>query len=210
MKEEIRKALETYDKYAKIYADYTSQKSFQFQLNQFITSIQKNAKILDAGCGAGRDVAYLLEENKDVIGIDLSKGLLEEAKKRCPSGKFEQMDFLKTSFDKETFDGIWCMASLSDIPKEKTKDALSEFYRILKNNGLIFIAVKVGEGEKIIKKKKYEDSPRFYSFFTRPELEHLLISSSFELVSSTIADDLGTEWLEIFARKSPLPQMTNQ
>lgn len=201
MEQQIKKALETYDKYSKVYADYTSQKFFQFQINKFITLLPKNSKILDAGCGAGRDASYFIEENHETIGIDTSEGLLKEAKQRCPEGKFENMDFLKTNFEDEHFDGVWCMASLSDIPKSKTSNALSEFNRLLKQEGILFIATKIGEGEKIIIKKKYGNSPRFYSFFNKRELEGYLTKANFKIISSTTADDSGTEWVEIFAKK---------
>ena len=75
-----KETIQTYDKYAKFYADFTSEKVFQFQLNKFISFIPKGGKILDAGCGAGRDVSYFYEEEFDVIGIDMSDGLLKEAK----------------------------------------------------------------------------------------------------------------------------------
>ncbi len=201
MEDLIKNSIETYNKYAKIYADYTNQKSFQYQINKFITSLPKKAKILDIGCGAGRDVVYFTEENCEAIGIDISEGLLQEARERYPNAKFEKMDFTKTTFPNELFDGLWCMASLSDVPKLKTTEVLNEFNRILKNNGIIFIATKEGEGEKIISKKKYNNSPRFYSFFKEEELHNLLTKTNFEVVSSDVADDSGTKWIEIFARK---------
>ncbi len=200
--EDVKKqAIETYNKIAKTYANYTSEKIFQYQLNKFISLLPKSPKVLDVGCAAGRDVAYLSEENVNVIGIDLSEGLLSEAKERVPKAEFIKMDFTKTSFNNEAFDGIWCMASLSDIPKVQTRATLKEFNRILIKGGVIYIAVKEGLGEKIIKKEKYENNPRFYSFFMLPELEEFLILENFQIVSSLISDDDGTKWVEIFARK---------
>ena len=201
MEDSVKQTIQTYDKYAKVYADYTSEKLFQYQLNKFISLIKKSPKVLDAGCGAGRDSEYLAEEDCEVIGIDLSEGLLKEARERAPKAKLQKMDFTQTSFKSEEFDGIWCMASLCDIPKKETSEALKEFNRVLKKEGIVYIAVKKGEGEKIIMKKLYENNPRFYSFFMEKEIEDLIKSSNFGIISSTTTDDDGTEWIEIFARK---------
>ena len=201
MNDIVRESIQTYDKYAKFYADFTSEKIFQFQLNKFISFIPRGGKALDAGCGAGRDVGYFDEEGLDVLGIDMSEGLLNEAKERFPESKFEKMDFQKTSFQEESFDGIWCMASLSDVPKKETNKAIKEFKRIIKPDGIIYAATKKGEGEGLIKKQKYGDSPRFYSLFTQEELEKIFINEGFEIISSMTSDDNGTQWVEVFARR---------
>ena len=60
MDEKLKEAIRTYDKIAEIYAKYTYEKVVQFQINKFI-SMLRGKKILDAGCGSGRDVEYFIE-----------------------------------------------------------------------------------------------------------------------------------------------------
>ena len=81
VKTKIKEAIKAYDKIAKLYGDYKSEKLLQYQLNKFI-SLLSGKRILDAGCGTGRDVEYFLDEEMDAIGIDMAKGMLEEARKR--------------------------------------------------------------------------------------------------------------------------------
>jgi ubiquinone/menaquinone biosynthesis C-methylase UbiE len=198
MEDSIKEAIQAYDKIASIYADYTFPKLLQFQLNKFI-SLLLGKKILDAGCGPGRDLIYLKEENLDVTGIDISKGMLRECKRRTGITAL-QMDMRKISFNKEFFDGIWCMASFSDIPKEDSHKVIDEFYRVMKHGSVLYIAVKEGKGMEIIKKKKYNDMPRIYVYYNQRELEDL-IKKKFVILNSSISDDQGTSWIEIFAKK---------
>lgn len=200
MANKLKQAIQTYNKIADIYAKYTHEKIYQFQLTKFI-SLLPGKKILDAGCGSGRDVEYFLEDGLEPTGIDISEGMIKEAKKRVKKGKFKIMDFLDLKFKDNSFDGVWSMAGLLHTPREDVKKALKEFYRVLKENGAIYIAVKEGEGEKEIKKEKYQNEPRHYVFFKKDELEKYLHENNFKIISSEVNDDQGTKWVEIFAKK---------
>lgn len=200
MKEQIKKALETYNKFAKIYADHTSNKILQFQLNKFISLLPKDPKVLDVGAGTGRDLKYFKEEGINAIGIDVSEGLIKEAKKRN-NIEIQNMDFRKTTFKDESFDGLWCMAALSDISRSEVPETLKEFNRILKKEGIIYIAVKEGTEEKLMKKSRYGNEARFYSFYKQAELELLLKESNFEIINGLTSQDSLTSWVEIFAKK---------
>ena len=201
IKSRIKEAVKAYDKIASLYSKYKYERLMQYQLNNFISKLP-GKKILDAGCGIGRDTEYFLEENYNPIGIDISQGMLDEAKKLVPKAVFKKMDFKKTSFKEKEFDGIWCMASLADIPRDEVNEALKEFNRLLKNKGILFIATKHGQGEEIIKKRKYNDMPRAYVYYGKIELEDLLKKQGFQIQHSIISEDQDKEWLEIFAKKT--------
>lgn len=198
---DYKKAQESYDKYAKQYADNTFHRLLQFQLNHFISLLPKNSKILDVACGSGRDTQYLTEEGFDVTGIDISEGLLKEAGLRTKNCKFQNMDFLNLEFPEETFDGIWCMAGMTVIPKDNIPEAIKGFYRILKKEGILYIDIKEGHGQEIVTKEKYENAPFYYSYLTKEELENLLKESNFQILSSEVSDNQGIRWIEIFATK---------
>jgi len=198
MENKINEAIKAYDLIASIYADYNFPKLLQFQLNKFI-SLLLGKKILDAGCGPGRDLLYFKEEGFDVAGIDTSKGMMRECKRRTGIMPLF-MDMRKMDFENEAFNGIWCMASFSDISKEDSLKVVNEFYRVLKRGGIIYIAVKEGEGIKVVKKKKYNDMPRVYVYYKQRELEEIL-KKKFIILNSLKSDDNGTSWIEIFAKK---------
>ena len=198
VKEKVKRSIETYNKYATIYAQYTKEKLLQFQLEKFISLLFSKGKILDAGCGCGRDSLYLIENGLNVIAVDLSEGMIKEAKKNEVNAI--KGDLLLMKSNKE-FAGIWCMATLHSIPKTDAPKLMKNFYSALEKEGILYIAVKEGEGEHLIEKKRYENSPIFYAFYKKEELEDLLKSCNFEIIELIISDDEGTNWIEVFAKK---------
>jgi len=201
MDSSVKKTIKFYDKYAKQYSDSTSLILLQYQLNQFISFLQ-GKKVLDVGCGAGRDTAYFMEEKLDVIGIDAAEGMIKEAKKRVKKGKFKVMNFLELKFKDKSFDGIWCCAALFHLRKKDAGKAIKEFHKVLKDNGAIYITVKEGEGEKVLDSKYIAKEPRFYSFYKQAELEALLEKNGFEILTAYPEETDNTVWLNVFARKS--------
>ena len=195
----MEKTIETYNKHAKQYAVYSFTRISQYELIQFI-SFLKGKKVLDAGCGAGRDTEYFREEGFDAIGIDASEGLINEAKDRV-GNNFRVMDMRKLEFDDSSFDGIWCCASIFHIPKNELKVVLKEFYRTLKDKGILYIAVKEGEGEKIVKDMKVNNEPRYYAFYKQPELESELRNVGFEIINGYSEEIEGVVWLNVFVKK---------
>ena len=199
IKDQISQAIETYNKYAKAYIAYTKNRLLQFELNDFIAHIPKGAKILDVGCGSCRDIDYFKEEGIEVTGIDTSEEIIAQAQKE--GHEIKKMDARKLTFKKETFDAIWCMATLADIPKEDNKKVIEQFHKVLKEKGILFIATKEGQGEKIEQKAQYENAPRFYAYYTKQEAEELLTKNKFTILKSTIVKDERNKWVEILAQK---------
>ena len=198
MKDYLKKTIETYNKIAKIYSDYTFGLVLQYHLNEFISLLPKKARILDAGCGSGRDVTYLTDYGFDVIGIDISDGLLEEAKKRA-KGEFKKMDITDMKFKDGEFDGIWSCATLLHLKKEDIPKVLKDFNKILKKDGVLFINVKEGVGEEIRKKKEYNDLPRLFVYYSISEILNLVKEAGFEVINSFT--DKDPNWINVYARK---------
>src|SRR3989344_6767266 len=96
IKDKIKLAVETYNKIDPIYKEQKENKLLQFQLTEFVSMIPKGAKILDAGCGTGRDSKYLKEDGLEVVSIDLADGMIKEAKESEINVKKE--DLLKIKY----------------------------------------------------------------------------------------------------------------
>ena len=193
--------LEGYRKYAKEYSVHTSNKLIQFQLNHFISLLPKNSKILDAGCGSGRDSAYFADEKLEVTSIDIVAELINEAKNNVKNVNFKLMDMKDIKFDENTFDGIWCMSSISDVEKKDDPMVIGNFNKIIKNNGILYISAREGQGEQVIEKGFFNDLPRFYAYYSQQELEELLVTNKFKVLSACISESNGVKWVEVFAKK---------
>ena len=192
----LKEAIQTYNKIAGIYAKYTEERLLQFQLSRF-ESMLPGKKVLDAGCGSGRDVAYMMEDGFDVIGVDLSLGQIKEAKKRFPKANFKKADFRKMSFKDKHFDGVWSVTSLIHLPKKEVEKSIKEFNRVLNDKGILYVSVKKGTGSEEVKKEKYHNEPRIVYFYEQLEMEELIRDAGFKILGSEAND----RWVEIFAEK---------
>jgi ubiquinone/menaquinone biosynthesis C-methylase UbiE len=174
-----------YDKNAEKYANTTEQHASPEQIKEFVDLLPLHAKVLDAGCGGGRDTGLLQEAGIQATGLDLSSGLITEAKKRHPDISFVQGSFLELPFADSSFDGIWAHASLLHLETvDDVKKALSEFNRTLKPNGILHVLVKAQTNNE--KTAIFSDSlsghDRFFQYFTQEELQGLLQHQGFESI----------------------------
>jgi len=105
-------------------------------LDDLTRSLSKNAKILDAGCGAGIPVAQILSKRFKVTGVDFSITQIELAKKNVPDASFICQDMSRLDFPDDTFDAICSYYAIIHIPREEHRSLLMNFHRILKPGGL--------------------------------------------------------------------------
>lgn len=178
-------------------------------IEKFSSHLQKGDSVLDVGCAAGRDTNILSKKGFNAIGIDISQGLIEIAKKAYPHLNFVRGDFLNLPFSSNSFDGVWAHAAIVHLETESdVKRAISEFHRVLKSQGLLFIKVKeqTGENKTEIVIDKLSNSERFFRYYKEEELVNYLEESGFELTSvERDKDRLGRSelsWLITFSRKN--------
>ena len=201
--------IEWYNKNAKKYASSIKDIASYDLLDKFANAVGKGAKVLDAGCAAGRDCKLLKDRNLTPIGIDLSEPLLIIARKKYPNIEFKQANFLNLPFEDAIFDGVWAHASLLHL--ETIKDvlkALKEFYRVLKPNGIIHVLVKQQQGKEktTIISDKISGHDRFFQWFTKDEIKSLLEKVGFTIqkIQDEYKDPAGrkdVKWIIVLAKK---------
>jgi ubiquinone/menaquinone biosynthesis C-methylase UbiE len=136
---------------------------------------RKNPLMLNIGCGDGRDNIHFEKNGAKAIGIDLSKGMLQEAKKLYLQGDFRVMDMRHLSFADNFFDGIWASGSICHIPKYQVSQVVQEFRRVLKRNGVASLNFKLGTGEGMeANPKSFGGYSRYFSYYSREEMSALL------------------------------------
>ena len=74
-----KQASSVYNGIAEQYAKKEFSKPSE-HIEEFFSSASKNAKILDVGCGVGVDAGFMVAEGFEIIGIDLSKEMLNIAR----------------------------------------------------------------------------------------------------------------------------------
>lgn len=208
MRDYQKNTIATYNKIAKHYQTKRDKFSLDPEMKKFQKLIT-GKKILDIGTAAGRDTEIFIQDGFQVTGIDLAQEFINRAKKNVPEATFKVMDVLALKFKPETFAGVWCNATLHHLKKKDLPKALAEINRVLKPNGIFFVCGKAGTGEKTVLEKEFNNQPRFFSYFSEPELKKYLQQTGFEVLETYTSNDrqrFGPEYRDVdfilaFARK---------
>jgi ubiquinone/menaquinone biosynthesis C-methylase UbiE len=109
-------------------------------LQLLLQRINKQNKIIEAGCGVGQWVIFLKDLGYDIIGVDFSENLISSLKKKYPNYSFHVDDVTNFSYPDDSFSCIlsWGVVEHFEVGPQK---ALNEAYRILKTGGMMFITV---------------------------------------------------------------------
>ena len=104
-------------------------------------------RILDFGCGPGRDLAYFRKLGHEPIGVEGSARFVEMARQHSECEVWHQ-DFLALSLPSAHFDGVFANASLFHVPSQELARVLRELRGTLKPGGILFSSNPRGEGSE--------------------------------------------------------------
>jgi SAM-dependent methyltransferase len=157
LREMRRDCEEQYDtRWAPFYGEkwglYSNTKHQQF-IQEFLSLLPQRSTILDAACGAGRYLPFLLKEEHFIIGIDQSQGMLARAKAKFPGVQFEKVGLQEMAYQ-EVFDGAICMDAMENICPEDWTLVLDNFHRAIKRHGCLYFTtetIETAEDEDEIK-----------------------------------------------------------
>lgn len=98
--------------------------------------------VLDLGCGAGRTTVGLARQGFQVTAIDLSRGLLAEARRRYPDLDFREMDATRLDFPDASFDAaLFSYNGLDCIyPVAQRERCIAEVHRVLRPGGVFLLS----------------------------------------------------------------------
>lgn len=204
-----------YDANAQAYARSATGYADIDQVEDFIALLQKEARVLDVGCGSGRDTAIIRGKGFSAIGLDLSAKLLEIAKTNHPEIEFVQGSMTDLPFTDGSFGGLWVHASLLHLETDaQIHDALSQFRRVLRNDGILHITLKARETDDASVRITDGDSgiARLFRFFTSQEIRELLEKEGFSIEKFERYAEAdkheggrpGLRWIHTLAKKIPV------
>ncbi len=186
--------LEYYDKNADAYFKKTSLIDMSHFHRRFVSLCSKGSRILDIGCGCGRDLKEFKKQGFIPIGLEPSLSLKSLAS--LHSGcNVVQGDASYIPFSDESFDALWCCAVFVHLSQEEIEQTLHEILRVSKQGTTIFFSLKKGKGFL-----RTEDNRLFY-FYEEAEIEKILqaFPFGFRIYEESTSQD-GTNWLNIFIR----------
>lgn len=176
------------------------------EADRFMKMLPSRAKIIDIGCGPGRDAKIFSDHGFNVIGIDFSSKMVEAAKQHAPLASFNVMDIENLVFPPASFDGAWANCVLLHLPKRNIPSVLEKIHASLNPTGFFYLSAKKSEiGESFESDSRYGELKKHWSFFEPDELVNLLHSANFKIVDSEVVNknsDYHTHpMIKIFAQK---------
>jgi ubiquinone/menaquinone biosynthesis C-methylase UbiE len=139
----MNKIINEWNLAAESYSEIVNTSRYSNFCKEFISnhfSNISNMKILDAGCGNGEYTQILTKNGGNVTGCDGSAEMIKIAKTKYPSYQFDIVNLLDCMpYGNNEFDMVFCNLVLMDI--DPIENTISEFYRIIKNNGLFFFSI---------------------------------------------------------------------
>lgn len=192
------KTLDYYDRIAEAFAADTREADVGDLHALFLAHLPAGGRILDLGCGSGRDSRLFLEKGYDVTAVDGSREFCRIAAdligREVLCRTFEELDF-----DGE-FDGVWACASILHVPSARLPGVLARISRALKTGGIFYASFKYGvfEGER---------NGRYFTDLTEASFADLISAfPEFESVETRITGDVRPgraeeKWLNAVVRK---------
>lgn len=167
-------------------------------LDEFMERLPANAKLLDAGCGAGIPISQRLSERFQVTGVDFSEAQIELAKQNVPKAEFLCEDITELKFPKDTFDGIVSYYAIIHIPREEHALLLANFHTMLKPGGFALLCLGA---EHLIDDidENFLGTPMYWSHYDTDTYLRLLTECGFLILwSKRVADEMSEDGGHLF------------
>ena len=191
------KNIEYYNKNAKSFFDSTVDADMSLWRDKFESYVVAGGRILDAGCGSGRDSKAFMKHGFSVLAFDASREMCQMAsdllKQRVRQMRFEEMEF------DEEFHGVWACASLLHVSSSELPDVLRRINKALVSKGALYVSFKYGDGSMT-------RGERSFSNFNEITIVPLLETAGFSMHECGITSDVRPgraeeKWINAIARK---------
>jgi len=188
-----------YNQNAEAFAGSTANVEFSQMQQRFERLLSPGARILDFGCGSGRDAKHFLDAGFDVTATDGSAELCKLA--HGLTGLPIRHELFQDLADIDAYDGIWACSSILHLPKPELTDVFGKMRDALRPGGIIYTSFKHGTFEGV-------RNGRYFTDFTEPAFREFLAGiPSLRIEELWITGDVrpGREdekWLNLLLRKA--------
>ena len=193
----VEQTIEYYNKNAEAFIQSTIDVDMSGLYSEFEKYLFSGCKILDLGCGSGRDSKYFMDKGYQITAVDPSEVMCASIK------KIFGINVLKMSAEDivfvEEFDAIWACASLLHIKMSEMKMVLNKCTQSLKKGGYMYASWKYGKGERI-------DGYRYFCDFDEESIKKVLsVISNIKIVKVWKTSDVRnmnmTVWINVIVKR---------
>ncbi len=192
------KTLEYYNNNAENFISETIKSNMNNCYHWLLDYLAPGEKILDLGCGSGRDSKYFLKQGYQVVAIDGSLEICRQASKYIGQDVICQT-FQELTYEDE-FHGIWASASLLHVTKQELPHILVLLAKALKSKGYLYASFKYGDRERVVNQRLFND-------YNETDIQKLFqINQEFKCLNCSVSEDVrkdrkGEYWLNLIAQK---------
>lgn len=138
-----------YDRHAGDYLRFTWDHDIRENYALFLGALEEvgGTRILDLGCGVGRDLRQFAEAGFDAVGLDGSAAMLAAARRLTGRPTWQQ-DFLDLKLPESEFDGVFANACLFHVPPRRLPAVLTAIRGTLRSSGVLFASNPTGSDEE--------------------------------------------------------------
>ncbi|WP_280265765.1 class I SAM-dependent methyltransferase [Nocardia wallacei] len=173
--------------------------------NWLIERLSSGARVLDVGCGTGIPTArQLAEAGLQVVGIDISSGMVSAASAAVPEASFRQCDVLDLT--ETDFDAVVAFFSLLMLPRSEIVRALAALRDAIRPGG--YLVISMVEAELDDTPVKFLETDVRVSGYHRDELRRVVEDAGFDVVSMNavsntpaVADAAPETELYVYSRR---------
>lgn len=183
--------IQFYENNAEQFAQDTLDVDMSALYKRFLAKLAPSSRILDAGCGAGRDTAAFLRLGYQVEAFDASAKLVEIAQ-RVTDIAVQHSTFLNFS-SAEPFAGVWACASLLHVPANSMSATLQHLAELLQPQGVMYVSFKYGTDD-------LQRNDRHFTNCTEQRLQDFLVGTNLQIVETWLSGDqrperINEQWL---------------
>ena len=167
----------------------------------WLKSLPSDARLLDLGCGGGRDAGDLGQRGYRVVGVDRSSALLLAGRRRYQSLPLVRADLRYLPFQAMSFDGLWAAASLMHLPKPAARRILTDLYRLVRPGGLFAATVTYGVRSRLVTDGWVPG--RYFARWKKDELTRVVRRAGWKIIELKIITNRERKgrWLNLIAQR---------
>jgi SAM-dependent methyltransferase len=173
-------------------------------LAEWLACLPADARLLDLGCGGGKDAGDLSQRGYRVVGLDRTSSLLSAGRRRYRSLPLVRADLRQLPFRARSFDGLWAAASLMHLPKPVARRILTDLSRLVRPGGLFAATMTYG-----VKSRMVTDGwvpGRYFARWKKDELARAVRRAGWSILELNITTNRERKgrWLNLLAQKQRL------